>query len=712
MSRKTRTAAKGKSIVLHGTAGKPKSGPADLLRKFKGHYERAEWVQALPVYREWANKFAGKADPQLENELMFRAASCFFVQGNSSQAKKLLDEAMDRFPDDRKRCLWAMALIHIKKGSLEEALVCYQAAGDGFHELLVRFLLPEQLPAGLSVGDCPVADRQELAMLLTVLLSRQDKADPGCLVDPSFETINDPALKTLGVAVFSILDGSKTNESALSPLLKNPLYASITAYLLLLLAIRNRNYIKVRNLLRKGIAGGLELIDSHLILLLKEQNHQEIAYLIQLLGQLQLEPPALRDIQHAMQFQSVLANIDKERWESAYDDLEKLPLTTPELIHNRALLCQKLERYAEANKLWALLLGREKKPKRNAPAEVRAAYAVILKNIGDNYLKAEKADDAETCFREALDLVPDDAEALEALTVVYDKQDRLAELLHCAGSLLDQHPANEDYFMLVVSTMVRLEKNDEIISLYTDWLQRFPAIRRTYGSLMAMVYINAAFEKRYDEPQEAAELLRLSGKAADESSTGRYLRGFFHDKAQNGAKAEKEYTRAEKLAESHGEQSTLANAFYQDGYMDKAMRMFQKIAGCTCDYAADLLFDKIIPFLAKAQDLDALRNLITGALHAGHHPYDLANMLYTFDQPGLARELSAPLMKQPYDLENHFMHLLILNRLGERDEAIRTVETMIDQAKRKGDETSSAYFKDVLKQLRSRGQSRILLEKP
>lgn len=680
------------------------------MRKFKGHFERAEWVQALPVYREWANKFAGKADPQLENELMFRGASCFFVQGNSSQAKKLLDETMDKFPDDRKRCLWAMALIHIKKGNLEEALGCYQAAGDGFHELLVRFLLAEQLPAGLPVGDFPAADRQDLSMLLTVLLARQDKAEPHSFVEQSLDTIKDPALKTLGVAVCLILDGSNVNESALSPLLKNPQYAGIAAYLLLLLAIRNRNHIKVRNLLHKGIAGGLELIDVHLKLLLKEQNHKEIAYLIQLLGQLQLEPPALRDIQQAMYFQSALSNIDKECWESAYDDLEKLPLTTPELIHNRALLCQRLEHYAEANRLWALLLGREKKPKRNAPAEVRAAYAVILKNLGDNYLKAEKADEAETCFREVVELVPDDAEALEALTVVYDKQDRLAELLRYARLLLEQHPANEDYFMLVVTALVRLEKNDEIISLYTSWVQRFPAIRRTYGSLMAVVYINAAFEKRYDEPQEAAEQLRMSGKAVDGSSIGRYLRGFFYDKAQNAAKAEKEYTRAENLAESHGEQYTLANAFHQDGYMDKAMRMFQKIAGCSCGYSAELLFDRIIPFLAKARELDALRSLITSALDAGHQPYDLANTLYTVDQPGLARELSAPLLKQPYDQENHFMHLLILNRLGERDEAIKTAETMIDQAKRTGDETSSTFFKEVLKQLRSRGQSRILLE--
>ncbi|MFH2114882.1 MAG: hypothetical protein ABIJ86_10290 [Spirochaetota bacterium] len=464
--------------------------------------------------------------------------------------------------------------------------------------------------------------------------------------------------------------------------------------------------------MRKGIAGGLELIDSHLKLLLKEQNLQEIAYLIQLLGQLKLETPSLRGIQHAMQFQSSLANIEKERWAAAYDDLDKIPLTTPELIHNRALLCQKLERYTEANKLWALLLGREKKPKRSAPVEVRAAYAVILKNIGGNYLKAEKADEAGSCFREALDLVPDDVEALEALTVVYDIQDRLAEMLHYARLLLDQHPANEDYLMLVVSTLVRLGKNDEIITLYTSWIQRFPATRSTYSSLLAVVYINAAFEKRYDEPQEAAELLRLSGKTADGSSIGRYLRGFFHEKAHHGAKAEKEYTIAEKLAESHGEQYTLANAFHQDGYMDRAMRMFQKIAGCTCDYSSDLMFDNIIPFLAKAQDPDALQNLITHALHAGHHPYDLANMLYTYDQPGLARELSAPLLLQPYDMENHFIHLLILNRLGERDEAIRVTETIIDQFRRKGDENSSAYFKDVLKQLRSRGQSRILLEKP
>jgi tetratricopeptide (TPR) repeat protein len=411
-----------------------------------------------------------------------------------------------------------------------------------------------------------------------------------------------------------------------------------------------------------------------------------------------------------MQFQSALTNIDKEDWETAYDDLDRIQAATPELIHNRALLCQKLEHYAEANKLWAQLLGQEKKPKRSAPAEVRAAYAVILKNIGDNYLKTDSAYEAEPFFKEALDLVPYDTEALEALTEIYEKQDRLAELLQYARLLLDQHPVNEDYFFMVVSTLIRLEKNDEIIALYTDWLQRFPAIRSTYGSLMAMVYINAAFAKRYNEPQKAAELLRLSGKAADESSIGRYLRGFYYDKAQNGAKAEKEYTRAENLAESHGEQYALAIAFYQDGYMDKAMRMFWKIAGCTCDYSSDLLFDMIIPFLAKAQDLNALRNLTTFALQAGRHPYDLANMLYVFDQPELAREMLAPLLKQPYDLENHFMHLLILNRLGERDEAIRTAETMIDQARRTGDDTSIAYFKDVLKQLRSRGQSRILLE--
>ena len=494
-------------------------------------------------------------------------------------------------------------------------------------------------------------------------------------------------------------------------------FGQISSHLLLLIAVRNRSKIKIRNLLRSkpehmGSNAASTLIETHLMLLLNEDDCGELEFLCGLLKELGLEPPLVPKLLNELSFRLALREVDSGRWEKALGFMNRIRAETPQILHNRALLNQKMERYVEANNNWNLLLKNEKKPKPADPPEKKSAYAVALTYIGSNYLLEEHFEAAYPYFKEALDLTPDDPETLEALMTISDELGRPAETLRYARKLLDVDPENSECFFAISQALQRLGKTDELISLYERQLEKRPGqtFRVLMEKFLSLLYYQSAMTLRHSQPEKAREFLEKSMKVPIMAAEAAYLSGFFHQKDGEIRKAERDFEIAVEAAEDHLDQFLLATAFYEDGMEDRAFNLFEEIIACDCTESEDIFIDEIIPFLAENDDFDGVSRFCDSvAIGDDLLLYQIADQLLGLAKPHWARLYSSRLVDENtgVDADDLFLHLLILNKIGESAEAVEITEALLDDALQDDDQDSARNYRRIIKELKTRKRAKI-----
>ena len=689
---------------LNERQGQGQRTSTELLRVFKRLWASEAWIQALSTYREWTNKAGRKRDALIEGELLYRIASGYFQDGDYAHSIEALVEAKKRDPERSGRYLWSLGIVLTRQGEMAAGLEVFSEIKDEYHSGLLSALI-DMNGSVQPVSGYPIMDRSELLTFWRDL--------------DNTPSVQIPALEKLSDSYQSVKTGVGDPERPIRLLSQKEGYRRISTHLLLLLSVRDRNTVKFRNLLRNRLEymddeSASTLIETHLVLLLGEANYSELQYLCGLIRELDLEPTMLPMLENELSFQLALREIDTGRWEKALEFIDRIDTDTPQVLHNRALINQKLERYAEANRNWIRLLQNEKKPKRTDPSEKKASYAVALTCVGENFLEEERFEDAYSYYREALDLTPDDPEALEAIMMIADNLGRHAEMLHYAQKLFDISPENMEYFFSITMALAKLGRSEELVSFCEQWLEGHPenTINPIMEKLLSSLYRKSAWTLRHDQPEKARALFEKSGDAPAFTPEDTYLRGFFFMEDGKSREAEIEFKKAVEATDDHYDELHLAIAFYEDGMEDQASDLFDDIVACDCFESEDIFVEEIIPFLVGKDDFERMRRHCELALNEGEDLlWQIADQLLSLGKPDWARLYSTRLINDRYgvdaDADNLFLHLIILNKTGAWEEAVKTANALLDDARRNDDQWSVKDYQRIIKELTTRKWAKI-----
>jgi tetratricopeptide (TPR) repeat protein len=222
-------------------------------------------------------------------------------------------------------------------------------------------------------------------------------------------------------------------------------------------------------------------------------------------AQTDIKTPALTPMLNEARFRLSLEHIERGNPESALDLLQQIQGFTPAILHNRALLLQRLGRHAEASDYWSRLLKGEKKPKRSDPRELRRSYAATLRFVAENYRKAGKPEQAFANLKEAFALDEEDRGALASLQRVASELGRTREACEYARRLYEADPDNEEGFYTYLHELFNLPDPEGAARLYREALERHPD-NASYRSGLAYCYLQSAWAKRGSDPQESERL--------------------------------------------------------------------------------------------------------------------------------------------------------------------------------------------------------------
>ncbi len=669
-----------------------KQAPAQIWQSFKSLWKAGEWLQSLSCYRTWTNKTGRKRSPVIEGELLFRCASSYFREGNLGRSLNYLEEAIARDPDNISRYLFCKAVCLAKQEQLSASMNLWKELKDDFHQSVLSYFIEQKRPLPRKLPGDLAIERSQLIRFWKSLANAKNAAE--------IETANN-ALKNIGQA-FLIFSAASDPEPQLKLLQKKTGFDSLAAYLLLLSAIYKRRKVKVRNLIKKSPFP--ELIDIHLRTLFREKNYDEIAYLDKLLRERGIQSGALDSLRDELFFNLGLREIEENRLENALAYFLEINNKTPAVLHNTALLYQKMARYEAANEIWIRLLKQEKKPKRSDPEELRLAYTTNCKYIAQNFLHNEQPEEAQKYFKEVLTLIKDDQEALEALVTISEELDNPREALLYARRLYELEPENDEFRFSYIMELQKNKELDTLIPLYRKELERDPE-NFFYKEGLAYCYIHTAWPLRHQNPVEAKRLMKEVKKLGCFHGRLRYLEGYFLLKKGKKEEAGKKFEQALKKERDHMGEFQLGMSFYEDGLMDFSRKAFDCIVTCGCA-ASLMIFKMIVKFLAQRDDQEnTVRMCDYGLNHLGYYLYNIAGMLFDYKKPSLAKIYSSRLIEADgADKNDRFLHLLILNETGEKMETLDYLGKLREDAVQRGDSDYVLVYKEMTRQVKARGR--------
>jgi len=650
----------------HGpSTGKRQGGgrgtPAQLLARLRAAWREEDWEAARLAYNTWTNQTGRKRDDGLEEEMLFRAASVAFRRGSYDRALSCLDDLLARAPVDRRRYAICKAHCLARKGRLRESGASFAVSGDDYHASIVEHVL---------TGATPLPPKPELddpafepSQLLSFWRNLPDPAAP----DPT-----STALRSVKRAYHALLQGQEP-EAHLESLRTKPGCAPLAVALMLIAAVALRRVIRVRNVISKYPEHcrddwSLSVLDSHLLLLLREREYREIETLEDLLPENGLRPSGLGGARDERLFADGLKEVGAQRWEEARACFRAIRGRTPSVSHNLALVCQKTERFAEANEHWIALLRIEKKPKRSDPEDKRLAYAAAAKAIAANYVTEGLPSKALPFLKDAHALSERDPEILESLAQVCLDLDANAEALNYARKLYELTPENEAALVEYVMALRRNHRAELLVALFEARWEHI-ASNPILASLLADVCAEVAWEIRSDDPDKAREIADKARTIVPGNPFLIYLEGYFLAARGEHEEAAKRFGRVVEEAESHSTQLLLGTALYDEGHRDRALDMFKKIVECGCDESFDALYD-IVDRLAGTDDRAAVEVCSHAVDAGGIELYFAADSLLEADKPLWAKEFSSRLVQDPAaDEDDRFLHELILDACGESTES-------------------------------------------
>jgi tetratricopeptide (TPR) repeat protein len=691
-----------KQAFAGGGPNNPSVTPARALAGFKSSWMKQDWLQALSYYRNWLNKAGRPRDPEIEAELLLRCAEDRWRAQKPEAALKFLNELQGKFPNERRACFYK-GIILARTKKLSEALEIFQNLGDGLHAAVVETLLARKEPLPQSPGGGPRFPEPEILKAWQAVAAGRDVAS------------DEPALKNL-IAAFKKHAGGEDPEPELALLRKNSGCEGPADLLLLLSSVARRRKIKIRNLLsnnplfiREG--NGDELLAAHLAALLREEDYPEFFLVLDMLGPAADRLPDITRRRDQAHFSVALREIAYNRFEAALDHFRNIKQTTLPVLHNTALCLQKLERYREANACWTQVLSAEEKPKRTDPADSRKAYAQTCRYIAHNYLRTAEPSDAYGYFKLALSYQEDDRETLYDLGSLCAELDRHQEAFRYAQRLMDLEPRNEFHLLLYVGEAAKNNASEDIISILETLRERssdYPpyhfalararldVLWRSWALKTAGIFDLERDLKKVEAPAWAPPFPRLL-----------YLEAVLLNASDKMQAARAKINRAFEAADGHFEEYELACALYDDGLKKEAADRFLTIASCHCDLSYHLA-EQTVVFFIEHDDAANARLMADFVVNKKHcQPCLVAE---TFIDAGRWEEALRysllAIKKADADLDDYFLHLLVLNELGDKEVTLAFAFEFLEKARREGNEDNVEMISDIIKEIKVKGRFR------
>ncbi len=683
---------------------------SELLQVFASSWANGSWLQALTSYRAWTSRTGRKRDANIEGELLFRSASSRYADGMFQQAVQHLDEALRLDPERKKRYLFYRAICLARDGMLQEGREAFDALQDKFHAEVLAALeqfedkLPQEAPE-----DVPF----ETGMLLRFW--------KGIEAGKEIESASK-VLQNLTKA-YMLFSRNEDPEPALKTIKDSRGVEHAVCYLMLLFAIYNRRSLRVRNI----ITGDLpsfgwkdigKLLDIHLVLLLREKKYNEILALESIVSDRQIAADMLDSILDEVYFQLGIAEINEGRAEKALEYFLKIQTSTTPVIHNIALLYQRLERYGEANEYWIRLHKGEKKPKKTDPENTKLSYASALKYIARNYMHAGEPDNALPYLEEALNLLKNDVDALLSLQMAYVELGEMRKALQCAQLLYETEPHNEEFLLNYVLSASTTESPDVLIPLFKKALEGNPD-NDVFSEGLFTCLIEKALELRSKHTEEARNLTEEAKEILARGLKRRpkldpklaYLEALFLQMDGKVKEADRSFQKVAKSVNDHSTGFQLGKAFYEDDRVGDAVELFKEIAMCDCVWSQHL-FEDSIEFLAEYDDRENAELLCNLAVtNKEMSLYDISALLMDFSKPAWALSYSSMLIKEEdADEDDHYLHLLILNEIGDKQQTLRFADTLHRKAMEFGNTEDVAFYKYVIKEIKRSGKFRPFYE--
>jgi hypothetical protein len=183
------------------------------------------------------------------------------------------------------------------------------------------------------------------------------------------------------------------------------------------------------------------------------------------------------------------------------------------------------------------------------------------------------------------------------------------------------------------------------------------------------------------------------------------LEGLRLQRAGKKAEAEKRFRRAIKAVDSHAAEMALGTGFYRDGMPERAFQFFTSICSCTCPLS-NVLAAQILFFLLDENDQNRAMQICELMLSVkGFSLYELADMLRERGHPRLAVNYTSRLIgREDADEEDRFLHLLVLNELGEPDRTLQYALSLREAARLREDMQDVDMCNWIIKQIKSRGR--------
>ena len=701
-SKKSRKERKNKSNSLYTKNGNLKS--PEILQLFKTSWKTGEWNQALHAYRAWCNRTDKKRDPQIEGEILFRLSSSCFCKNQYSLAIGFLEDAERVDSENRDRYLFCKGISLARNGQASESERIFAERNNIYHKDIISFFSGKERQLPEEIDHDP-AFQQDFIHQFWLNLNNQEEA-----------STSSTAINCLKDA-YSLFTTGKDPDSRLKLLEKKTGFKDIAIYLKLLMAIYNRSNIKIRNLLKKNpdvySSGSSDsLIEFHLQFLLEEKNYREILIINELIKDFKTTPDTMSAARDTALFYLGLKEVEQDQLEKAYDFYRNIEKNqTPAVLHNSALIHQNLERYNEANECWITLCRKNKKPRRSDSESLRISYTVMLKYIAENYRKADLPDKALTFFKEVLSYDKGDREALEALYQIFSEKENTHSACSYAKQLFEIDKNNDEYLFNYTSELMELNQLKKITDLYEDAYERNPN-NNLYNKVLASCYIKHAHEIKNTNINETKSLIKKIKSLVDtESYRLTYLEGYILHKEGEKREAIKKVNRAVDMVEEHMEEFDLGCTLYDDGFMKQAVILFKEIVECGCSTSV-WLFESIIKFLVERGDRELTLILCKIAEDTmDWDNYAIADMLYDLKIAPWALEYSTKLIRQNnVDEEDRFLHLLILNAIGNSKDTLNYTRKLLIEAENNDKEDDAYTFKQLIKQIKNKGKFKPVYE--